>query len=157
MHVLLFCGLQAAGKSTFYREHFLTTHVLISKDLLRNNSRPARRQNELLHLALQTHHSVVIDNTNPTPAERLPLIEIAHNYNASVSAYYFVTTPQQALQRNRQREGRANVPAVAIYSTMARLIAPTYAEGFDAIYYVYIAEDSSNFAFKWRIEEVQRG
>ena len=53
MHVLLFCGLQAAGKSTFYREHFLTTHVLISKDLLRNNSRPARRQNELLHLALE--------------------------------------------------------------------------------------------------------
>lgn len=34
MDVLLFCGLQAAGKSTFYREQFLAAHVLISKDLL---------------------------------------------------------------------------------------------------------------------------
>ncbi len=73
------------------------------------------------------------------------------------NGYYFVTTPQQALSRNQQREGRACVPPVAIYSTAARLVAPTYAEGFDRLYYVYIAEDSSNLAPQWRIEEVQRG
>ena len=133
MNVLLFCGLQAAGKSTFYREHFLTTHLLIGKDLMRNNSRPARRQIELLHLVLQAGHSVVIDNTNPMPAERLPLIEIAHSYHAPVLGYYFVTTTQLAIERNQQRTGKASVPSVAIYSTAARLTPPTYAEGFNTL------------------------
>ena len=154
MNVLLFCGLQAAGKSTFYREHFSVTHVLISKDLMRNNARPARRQAELLHLALQGQHSVVIDNTNPTPMERVSLIEIAHSCQAQAIGYYFVTTTQQAIERNRQREGKANVPPVAIYSTAARLIPPTYAEGFDALYYVHIADDSTIAAPTWQIEEV---
>ncbi|HEX7737357.1 MAG TPA: ATP-binding protein [Ktedonobacteraceae bacterium] len=154
MDVLIFCGLQAAGKSTFYREHFLSTHVLISKDLMPNTARPARRQAELLHLALQAQHSVVIDNTNPTLAERVPLIEIAHNYQARVTGYYFVASAQQALERNRQRTGKANIPAVAIYSTAAKLIPPTYAEGFDTLYYVHIAENSAATAPAWRIEEI---
>ncbi len=36
-------GLQASGKSTFYRRHLAGTHALVSKDRLRNNRRPARR------------------------------------------------------------------------------------------------------------------
>lgn len=157
MNVLLFCGLPGAGKSTFYYEHFLTTHLLISKDLMRNNTRPARRQVELLHLALQARHSVVIDNTNPTAADRIPLIEIAHSYHALATGYYFVSTSQQAIERNQQRTGKAMVPPVAIYSTAARLTSPTYAEGFDRLYYVHIAEDSTIIAPKWRIEEVIHG
>ncbi len=155
MDVLIFCGLQAAGKSTFYREHFLTTHALISKDLMPRTTRPARKQLELLHLALQARHPVVIDNTNPTPAERVPLIEIAHSYQARVTGYYFATSTQQAMERNRQRQGKASVPPVAIYSTAAKLIPPTFAEGFDKIYYVYIKDDSTAFAPAWRIEEIQ--
>jgi predicted kinase len=154
MDVLLFCGLQAAGKSTFYREQFLATHLLISKDLLRNTARPARRQAELLHLALQACHSVVIDNTNPTPAERVPLIEIAHSYQTRAIGYYFVTSIQQAIQRNQQREGKARVPSVAIYSTATRLKPPDYAEGFDRIYSVQSAIDSTLTAPTWRIEEI---
>jgi predicted kinase len=157
MNVLLFCGLQASGKSTFYRNHFLTTHILISKDLMPNTTRPTRRQTELLHLALQAQHSVAIDNTNPTPAERIPLIEIIHSYHAPAVGYYFVSTTQQAMERNQQREGKAKVPPVAIYSTAARLTPPAYTEGFDKIYYVHIAEDSSIIAPKWRIEEVHHG
>lgn len=154
MDVLLFCGLQAAGKSTFYRAYFLTTHLLISKDLMFHVKHKDQRQRELLQLALQAQHSVVIDNTNPTPAERIPLIEIAHSSHAQASGYYFVVTTQQVIERNRQRVGKANVPPVAIYSTAARLTPPTYAEGFDRIYYVHIAEDSTADAPQWQIEEV---
>jgi|SRR5579883_1292067 predicted kinase len=157
MDVILFCGLQAAGKSTFYRERFSTTHLLISKDLLRNNPRPERRQAELLHLALQARHSVVIDNTNPAPATRAPLIEIAHSYQASVIGYYFVTSIKEAMERNQQREGKARIPPVAFYSTAAKLVAPTYAEGFDTLYYVRIAEGSTRAAPLWEIEEIQHG
>lgn len=154
MDVLLFCGLQAAGKSTFYRAHFLTTHLLISKDSMPLVKRKDQRQQELLHLALQAQHSVVIDNTNPTPAERVPLIELARSYHAQITGYYFVTTTQKAIARNQQRSGKANVPPVAIYSTAARLTPPTYAEGLDKIYYVQIAENSSADAPRWQIEEV---
>ncbi len=38
--LVIFVGLQASGKSTFFRERFATTHELVSKDLLRNNKNP---------------------------------------------------------------------------------------------------------------------
>jgi predicted kinase len=156
MEVLLFCGLQAAGKSTYYREHFASTHLLISKDLMGKLGRKEQRQRELLHLALAAGHCVVIDNTNATPAERVPLLEIAHSYGASVGGYYFRTTTGEALARNAQREADARVPPVALYSTAARLLAPTYAEGFDSLYYVHIAAHSTRELPTWKIEEILR-
>lgn len=157
MDVLLFSGLQASGKSTYYQEHFSSTHLLISKDLMRRNSRPERRQRELLHLALQANHSVVIDNTNPTPTERVPLIEIAHSYQATVICYYFATDVKHALARNQQREGVARVPPVAIYSAAKRMAPPTFEEGFNKIYYVQIAEHSTQTAPLWVVEEIGHG
>jgi len=35
MEAVIFVGLQAAGKSTFYRERFFDTHVRINLDMLR--------------------------------------------------------------------------------------------------------------------------
>ncbi|MEO7021921.1 MAG: ATP-binding protein [Ktedonobacteraceae bacterium] len=157
MEGIIFCGLQASGKSTFYREHFATTHLLISKDLLHANRRPEQRQAELIQMALQAQHSIVIDNTNPTPLVRAPLIEQARAYHASIIGYYFTATVQQAMARNQQRNGKARVPAVAIYSTATRMIPPTYAEGFDRLYYVRIAENSTLMAPAWQIEEIFRG
>ncbi|MEL6944740.1 MAG: ATP-binding protein, partial [Bacteroidota bacterium] len=34
MQAILFIGIQASGKSTFYKERFFNTHVRISMDLL---------------------------------------------------------------------------------------------------------------------------
>ncbi len=157
MEVIIFCGLPAAGKSTFYRERFLHTHLLISKDLLRAHSRPERRQTELMQLALQARHSVVLDNTNPTPAVRASLIELARAHHASVIGYSFIASVEQALARNKQREGKARVPPVAIYSAAAKLVPPAYAEGFDRLYYVCIADNSTPAAPTWNIEEIARG
>ena len=39
MEVLIFCGLQASGKGTYYREYFSLTHLLISKDYLHRGLR----------------------------------------------------------------------------------------------------------------------
>ena len=38
--VVVFIGLQGAGKSTFHAQRFAESHVLISKDRFRNNRRP---------------------------------------------------------------------------------------------------------------------
>lgn len=73
---------------------------------------------------------------------------------AADMGYYFVASTQQALERNRQRAGKAQVPPVAIYSAAAKLIPSTYAEGYNALYYVHTAEDSTATALTWRIEEI---
>ena len=74
MQLIIFIGLQASGKSTFFRTHFATTHEHISKDLMRNNKNRARRQMQLIEAAFQAGRSVVVDNTNSTTLERAALI-----------------------------------------------------------------------------------
>jgi hypothetical protein len=39
MEAIIFCGIQATGKTGFYKERFLQTHVRISLDLLKTRYR----------------------------------------------------------------------------------------------------------------------
>lgn len=141
--LIIFVGLQAAGKSTFYRAHFAATHVLVSKDLLGHNRHKQRRQEALIAQALQAGRSVVVDNTNATTADRAPLIHLGETYGAAISGYFFDTPLRDALARNRQREGQARVPDVALYATMKKLTQPSLAEGFDHLYIVRIADEGT--------------
>ena len=74
MELVIFVGLQASGKSTFFRERFAATHEHVSKDLFRNNRDRNRRQAQLIEAALGKGVSVVVDNTNPTAGARMSLI-----------------------------------------------------------------------------------
>jgi predicted kinase len=141
MQLVIFTGLQAAGKSSFYRQRFAATHVQISKDLLRNNKRPARRQAQLLAEALAAGSSVVVDNTNATVAERAELIRLGREHDAEIAGYFFVPEVKGSLERNRRREGHERVPDIAIFATLKRLTPPTYAEGFDQLYTVRITSE----------------
>lgn len=143
MEMIILVGLQAAGKSIFYRSHFASTHVHISKDLFRHNRHPARRQQQLIEEALQNGRSVVIDNTNPTVEEREQLIQLGHSYGAMVIGYYLESSVKLSLERNKQRTGKAQVPDIAIFATRKRLVLPTYAEGFDKLCVVQVAENGS--------------
>ena len=155
MELIIFMGLQASGKSTFYRSHFAATHAYVSKDLLRNNKKPGSRQMQLVEEALMAGQSVVIDNTNPTPGEREPLIRLGHAYGAQVTGYYFASAVRSSLERNKTRSGKARVPDVAIYVTAKKLVRPTYAEGFDKLYDVCIADDSNFEVREWEQNEVR--
>jgi predicted kinase len=141
MEMIILIGLQAAGKSTFYRTHFAGTHEHISKDLLRNNKQPARRQRQLIEEALQNGHSLVVDNTNPTQDERAELVRLGHNYGATVIGYYFEAQVKQSLERNITREGKARVPDIAIFATLKKLARPSYEEGFDQLFSVRALDD----------------
>ncbi|HEX7937487.1 MAG TPA: hypothetical protein VF483_00770 [Gemmatimonadaceae bacterium] len=48
MELVIMMGLQASGKSTFSHTRFAGTHAHVSKDALRNNKRPGRRQAHLI-------------------------------------------------------------------------------------------------------------
>lgn len=139
MELVVLIGLQGSGKTTFYRTFYAATHVLVSKDRLRNNRRPQRRQMQLIEEALQRGRSVVVDNTNPTAEDRTPLIEAARRHGAEVVGFFFDSRLEDCLERNRRRKGRERVPDKALYIALSRLKPPEPIEGFDRLYRVSLA------------------
>lgn len=140
MEMVIFIGLQASGKSTFYRNRLADTHDLVSKDLFPHTRNPARRQRQLVEVSLQAGRCVVIDNTNPTIEERAELIDLGRSFKANVVGYYFSSRLEDCLERNRWREGKARVPDVALFATRKRLQVPSPSEGFDRLYFVRLDE-----------------
>ena len=126
-------GLQASGKSTFFRERFAESHQHVSKDLFPHNRNKNRRQEHLLRAALSAGRCVVVDNTNPTLEDRRALIGLGGKYGARIVGYYFDASVRECIRRNEIREGKARVPDVAIYATAKKLVAPSIEEGFDAV------------------------
>ncbi|MCT7967257.1 ATP-binding protein [Laspinema sp. D1] len=157
IEIIIFIGLQGAGKSTFYRTHFAETHALVSKDLMRNNKRPARRQAFLIAEHLKAGTSLVVDNTNPTRGDRQDIIEIAPDYQAKIIGYYFDSQIADCLTRNRQREGKARVPDYALYMTRNKLVPPDYSEGFHRLFQVKIAENPGTFEIHPWVQEEKLG
>jgi len=61
VELILFIGLQGSGKSSFYRERFAGTHVLVSKDLWPHARRREARQRRLISEALAAGRSEGFD------------------------------------------------------------------------------------------------
>jgi len=149
MQAVIFCGIQATGKTTFYQQHFLHTHVRISLDLLRTR----HRERIFLEACVQTRQKFVIDNTNPTMLERTKYINLARQAGYEIVGYYFVSNTREALDRNNNRTGKAKVPEKGIYGTRKRLQIPTLTEGFDALFSVRITEGGHFIVSPW--EEIR--
>jgi predicted kinase len=141
LEVIVFIGLQGAGKSTFYSQRFALTHVLVSKDRMRNNRRPERRQRRLLAEALAGSRSVVVDNTNPSVAERAAIIDIARGFHARIVGYFFASPLAECHARNDARPSTHRVPPVGLLATAKRLVRPSRAEGFDELWTVLTLAD----------------
>jgi predicted kinase len=140
MELVILVGLQGSGKTTFYRDRFAVTHAHVSNDNFRSNPRPARRQRHLITEAFAAGRSVVVDNTNPTAADRAELVELGRAAGTTVACYFFPPDVEASLRRNAAREGKARVPDHAVRITAARLEPPTPAEGFDRLYAVRAVE-----------------
>jgi len=151
--LLIFIGLQASAKSTFYRSRFAGTHAHVSKDLFPNNKNRNRRQQQLVEAALGEGRSVVVDNTNPTAEDRLPLIALGRAFSAEIIGYYFESRVGESLARNQRREGKARVPDVAIFATVKRLQRPVYDEGFDRLFHVRPVGNNEFAVSEWQKEE----
>lgn len=136
---VILIGLPGSGKTTFYRTRLSETHRHVSKDLMKNVARRGARQAALVDAALKEGVSVVVDNTNPTPVDRAPLIAQARQHGARVIGYFFDESVAECLKRNRERTGRSRVPDVAIFVAAKKLVAPSSGEGFDELYRVKVA------------------
>ncbi|MFI6412601.1 AAA family ATPase [Streptomyces sp. NPDC050585] len=127
-------GLQAAGKSTFYRQRLADRYALVSKDLFPRGARnKQRRQMAQVAEALAAGRPVAVDNTNPSPEEWGPLVSEARAHGATATAYWFPPDVPGSLRRNAARHGRERVPEAGFRATLARLRRPSRADGFDAV------------------------
>ena len=149
MEVILFIGIQATGKSTFYRARFFDTHIRINLDMLKTR----HREKLLLHACLEAKQPFVVDNTNPTPADRLRYISVAQAAGFRIIGYYFQSKLSEAIQRNSLRTVDKQIPEKGIRGTYARLELPTLAEGFDELYYVALKPTEADFIVeRWQDE-----
>ena len=130
MEAVVLCGIQASGKTRFYADAFLDTHVRISRDLLRTEHRERR----LLELCLETQQRFVVDKTNATAEHRRPYVAAARAAGFRVVGYLVEVPPSEAIARNARRGGGSRVPVRAILGTHRALEPPSLAEGFDALW-----------------------
>lgn len=136
--LVLLVGLQASGKSSYVRAFLAATHVVVSKDLMPNVRRRDLRQQRQVREALAAGHSVVVDNTNPTPELRAPLLQIAREFGVPVRAIWFESIYDDCVARNQNRS--APVPLVGLRTVARDLRPPTREEGFAIITGVRLLE-----------------
>ena len=132
MELVLFIGIPGSGKSTFYAQHFLNTHVRINRDMLRTKT----REKILIEACFKSKQPFVLDNTNVTREKRAAYIAQAKQAKFRVIGYFFDCPAPEAVKRNEQRTGKARVPNVAIYAMAKKLEVPELSEGFEKLFRV---------------------
>ncbi|PWN36070.1 PNK3P-domain-containing protein [Meira miltonrushii] len=139
LDLVLFVGPPAAGKTSFYRQHFADRdYVWVNQDTLKT---AAKCQNEVRN-SLKAGRSVVVDNTNRNVTTRSHYIQIAQELgNVQVRCVFFDVSEELCWHNNLFRvraglqpinEPRQLLPKLAISSYYKGLEIPKKEEGFDA-------------------------
>ncbi len=136
-------GIQGSGKSEFCRRYFSDRAVRVNLDTLKTRNNEQRLISECFALS----KDFVVDNTNPTKADRLRYIGQAKEHGYRVIGYFMQSRLAECIARNNARTGKAKIPAKAIAATSNKLEMPSYDEGFDELYFV------SNNGVDMRISE----
>ncbi|MCG2608756.1 AAA family ATPase [Acinetobacter sp. SM34] len=134
MQLIIFTGIQASGKSSFYLLNLHHSHLRINLDMLKTR----HRENMIFEAGLASKTKMVIDNTNPTQDDRARYIQRAKDAGFEVICYYFETDLHSTLERNSLRAGKANIPEVGVRATHKKLEVPNLNEGFDEIFKIRI-------------------
>lgn len=129
MQAIIFMGIQGTGKTTFYKERFVNSHLRISLDVLRAR----HREKKIFECCLATKTRFVIDNTNPRRFDRQRYITKAKEAGYEIVGYYFAADLQHSIERNESRGGREVVPRKGVLATYRTLELPSYEEGFDRL------------------------
>ncbi|WP_035609053.1 AAA family ATPase [Haloferula sp. BvORR071] len=137
MEVVLFIGIPASGKSSFYRERFAGSHLRVNRDMLKTRY----RELSLYQWCLEHEQSCVIDNTNSTREVRTPWLRPAQERGLKITGYFFQSRIQDCLERNRQRRGADRIPDVGVRDHHARLELPSLEEGFTELHFVSMTEE----------------
>ena len=146
MELVLFIGIQATGKSTFYKERFYRTHVRVNYDMLKTR----HREELILKACIEGKAKFVVDNTNLTRQERARYIAPARGAGFTVVGYFFQSRVADALRRNSDRDENERVPDKGVLGASGRLERPSRAEGFDQLFFVRMNEPNGFTVEEWK-------
>ena len=150
MDAIIFIGIQASGKSEFYKQRFVDTHIRINLDMLKTR----RREEIIVDACIAAKQPFVVDNTNPAKKDRKRYIDKAKPAGFKTIGYYFRSSVQESMERNKKRNAAERVPDAAIKATAAKLELPGFDEGFDELYYVRIGDDGAFVIEEYRDDEI---
>ena len=144
-------GIPGVGKSTWVRENMnpdIDTHIsrdVIRFALLNDKDEYFKVEDKVrkfyfhqIEEFTNTEHTddcVFIDATHLTPKARAATMRHIAPDTRTIALYFNVPIGI-ALERNKQREGRALVPENVIYRMNEQLIKPTRKEGFYEVWYI---------------------
>lgn len=146
MEAVIFIGIPATGKSRFFKERFVDTHIRINLDMLKTR----HREEILFKACLEGKAKVVIDNTNVTLADRQRYIQPAKKAGFKITGYFFQSRLELALYHNSLRSGGFRVQDVGVHDMSKRLQIPAIIEGFDELFFVS-HEENSMVVENWRL------
>ena len=138
MEAVIFIGLQASGKSSFYKEKFFNSHVRVSMDLLNTRN----REKKLLKFCMDTEAKLVVDNTNPLKADRTKYISLLKEAGYKLIGYYFSSSIKDCLERNSKRIENEVVPEKGVLATYSKMELPSLDEGYDQLFFVSLGKGS---------------
>jgi len=135
LDMVIMMGLQGSGKSTFCAAHY-PEYTRINLDTLRTR----KKEHDALWQALNQKENIIIDNTNPTKADRNKYIQAGREQKYKIIGCFMQSRLQDCRERNNARTGKEKIPEIAISCTANKLELPYYDEGFDELYYVKITD-----------------
>ena len=141
--MVIIIGIQGSGKSTFHAAKY-PDYTRINLDTLRTR----KKEKDALRLAISRKENIIIDNTNPTKADRVKYIEVGKASQYKITGCFMESEPEDCIERNNNRTGKEKIPVVAIYKTWEKLEKPNYEEGFDELFFVQITDEGFQVS-KW--------
>lgn len=115
--VVMMCGLAGSGKSTVAKSlaEQLGAVIIAPDDFRTSDDLKARAEAwrlaiQALKRALGQGQSVIYDACNIRQDYRNNIERVAASYNVAIGIVPVMTSPQEALRRNRQRSGKDRVP-----------------------------------------------
>jgi predicted kinase len=145
MEAVILIGIPASGKTTFYQGRLSATHIQINLDTLKTRA----RESLILQKCIAAGQAFAVDNTNITREQRARFILPARMAGYRVTGYFFEPAIKDILERNRQRKGKASIPAAGIFGTLKRMQLPELQEGFDELYHVSVSANGEFIVRKW--------
>jgi predicted kinase len=150
MDLVIFIGIPASGKSTFYKQRFFHTHIRVNLDMLKTRN----RETQLLNFCFQTRQPLVIDNTNVTAKDRQKYIELGKRHQFTIRGFYFQSVLKDCIARNALRTGNEHIPEMGIAGKSKQLQLPAFEEGFDELFYVQM-QDQAFIVSPWQTESLR--
>lgn len=132
MELAILIGIPATGKTSFAQDVLGSTHLRLSRDVVKTKT----REMALFQTGLSVGVDLVIDDSNVTREVRSAFIAPARTIGYRVVGYYFSSKLGDAQERNASRVDAERIPRAGVGDKWKQLELPTLEEGFDRLSYV---------------------